>query len=1085
MKTYTLRASVLAALLCLSIPSVPAGVGSNQDKGLTDKLSGFTLDELIGEWKNTLDPQQTVKITKGLVPADTSVYFQGQYRWQGQFDAAASTFTFEKEVFYFDINSEIPAWAHEPLSDQFGTMRYKIHLRLKAVHVANAHCPVMLVGEWYPGEVEWKESTHEVLPAKGPGPRQFVSYSRTGEGLESCDELQKLIADRSKAYQAVEETKGDLDSKLRQVEGDLSLSQDRYNTVKKYIDDYEAAVEKAKTVEDIAGLTQLVGAAAAKKILDARKAAKAAETIGRDARAAEKAAELAANQQKAKEIIAARKAAIEKATGDIANNVAKTPAELEKQVDLAVQAGQLWDAGVANDLKLQELQGLVDASLAQNKTPTVSVDLAMKIKADPQAMRSLKSAPIAVRQAFYDAESGVNRAHADKLLKFVSQNSKGQEWEGKELVVHEFRTPGAPAGSINTDRDYRVLYRVGPDQWKEVPRGHWDQQSARFFAEASGFAEISADGTLKLETAKLNELASKADLEKWAKMSGQELQNDQLEKWAQLHQQLATDKYHLEASRDFSDQEVRAGQWAQKRSKVEDPSMDNWLGRANVQDVAQGSAVLDDPQRMGMMYKFKIQESLDLVSAAHPEGDRLEALAQAKKAFAMLDDMRTGYIAQGLDVGNLPDRLAQARDAVKRLEPFDASVTNDKLAAVEDELRKIFSTNPNDPQQLKQLVSDPVATLADLIDSQFYSLKAAEDMSKNPLIKAAESARELGLPGWTAVSGEPALLDRLSPDGLLDVLGNPYTHLLLAVADITKIIPRATLDSEKKEMVSQAAKAKKELLEAEEIWGRLSDSFDRAGPVDDLYKKLDECRGRIPADQRECLDALSREQIKLLEEQYDRLKQFVTRIRDLRKNFDHAAMYEELHKELNMKDLAGVKLPQAKAESDAAMQAWNNSRPRSSQECPPLGCWPERERAEAAHETYQQILSQVEAFTDLEKRLPASLKFSDLAAVLEPSTAAVDTAQRRVAELKSAKDQYYKAHNFPAGFAPINIYTGRPVDQALAGLNDQLERAEQDYKTALSEAAGVGRLAALSMAVQSTVRGIRTGSVSAAPWTAH
>src|SRR6516165_3569509 len=106
MKTYTLRASVLAALLCLSIPSVPAGVGSNQDKGLTDKLSGFTLDELIGEWKNTLDPQQTVKITKGLVPADTSVYFQGQYRWQGQFDAAASTFTFEKEVFYFDINSE-------------------------------------------------------------------------------------------------------------------------------------------------------------------------------------------------------------------------------------------------------------------------------------------------------------------------------------------------------------------------------------------------------------------------------------------------------------------------------------------------------------------------------------------------------------------------------------------------------------------------------------------------------------------------------------------------------------------------------------------------------------------------------------------------------------------------------------------------------------------------------------------------------------------------------------------------------------------------------------------------------------------
>src|SRR5262249_38682791 len=145
------------------------------------------------------------------------------------------------------------------------------------------------------------------------------------------------------------------------------------------------------------------------------------------------------------------------------------------------------------------------------------------------------------------------------------------------------------------------------------------------------------------------------------------LDEEMKKKWAELHQQLATDKNHPEASRDFSGQfRNAAGQLVQ--------------ADANIVRVKRGEATLLDAHRLGMMYNEKSDAFLRLRSARYPDGDKLEALAQLNKAVDMLGEVRAGYIQQGHNVGELSDRVREASALVKRLAPFDHSVAPEKIA---------------------------------------------------------------------------------------------------------------------------------------------------------------------------------------------------------------------------------------------------------------------------------------------------------------------------------------------------------------------------------------------------------------------
>lgn len=442
-----------------------------------------------------------------------------------------------------------------------------------------------------------------------------------------------------------------------------------------------------------------------------------------------------------------------------------------------------WSEARARSPDLTALQQLV----VEGKTP--STDLVMNLKTDPRAMRALKNAPESVRTAFNNVEEGIYKVHDEAVVEQLkrletldqrldphapggirstapegAEGSRAVPWAGKEIKVQDFRTPGAPPGAVNTDRDYRVIYKIadtadGKGEWIEIPRKYWDEFSHEKFAEVSGYTPE-----------KLKAMAASEDLAAWnnwdpAKHGGNTLDREMKEKWAELHQQLATDKPHPEASADFSDQ-IRDA--AGNLRQLETP---------NIVAVQQGRTTLLDAQRLGMMYNEKADAFLRLTSARYAEGDKLEASAQMNKAIEMLNAVRNGYTQQGIDVGRLSERMEQASALLKSLAPFDHSVSPERILAVEKALAELqFGTSEK----------NSINAFKEALDSQFHALGMAEDtrlprgvlQPKQSLPSVVESPRPPAIsPGSPPVRGPPSS-SRIGPDGaeILDPPDLPYHY---------------------------------------------------------------------------------------------------------------------------------------------------------------------------------------------------------------------------------------------------------------------------------------------------------------------
>ncbi len=442
-----------------------------------------------------------------------------------------------------------------------------------------------------------------------------------------------------------------------------------------------------------------------------------------------------------------------------------------------------WAEARARSPELGELQQLV----VDGKTPPT--DLVMNLKTDPRAMRALKNAPEPVRTAFNSVEEGIYKVHDEavveqlKRLETLDQRldphapggirstaAEGAEggrpvpWAGKEIKVQDFRTPGAPPGAVNTDRDYRVIYKIadtadGKGEWIEIPRKYWDEFSHEKFAEVSGYTPE-----------KVKAMASSEDLAAWnnwdpSKHDGHTLDREMKEKWAELHQQLATDKPHPEASADFSDQ-IRDA--AGNLRQLETP---------NIVAVQQGRATLLDAQRLGMMYNEKADAFLRLTSARYAEGDKLEASAQMNKAIEMLNAVRNGYTQQGIDVGRLSERMEKASALLKSLAPFDHSVSPDRILAVEKALAELqFGTSEK----------NSINAFKEALDSQFHALGMAADtrmprgvlQPKEGLASVIESPRPPAVPPGSPPARGPPSSGRIGPDGaeILDPPDLPYHY---------------------------------------------------------------------------------------------------------------------------------------------------------------------------------------------------------------------------------------------------------------------------------------------------------------------
>ncbi len=230
------------------------------------------------------------------------------------------------------------------------------------------------------------------------------------------------------------------------------------------------------------------------------------------------------------------------------------------------------------------------------------------------------------------------------------------EYQGKRVMTHDFRTPGSDTISVNTDRDVRVLVEVEPNRWIEVPVNQWEDVYYREFARHTDFpGSVSA--------ASPAELAAHAD----------------------RYRQLPTDRFHREASLDYTDQGSmqytvdEQGQVIRRpgaSSTVRVDSDGTVTSTSQIARVKRGEGLLLDPEGLALMYQEKAADQLRRADILARQAQEMawdnprrvalesqqhmyeaESLMQTRKAVTSLNELRDAYRRMGYDVGQLPDGL--------------------------------------------------------------------------------------------------------------------------------------------------------------------------------------------------------------------------------------------------------------------------------------------------------------------------------------------------------------------------------------------------------------------------------------------
>ena len=351
--------------------------------------------------------------------------------------------------------------------------------------------------------------------------------------------------------------------------------------------------------------------------------------------------------------------------------------------------------------KIDTPVGEVTISKDANGKAYMSESDVLKIKQDTQASRSLKDADPSVREAYNNTlKEKIYEPHDKNVENWIKDKVNGvkddvktdnpqekrfNDWvkrqgddiKNAKFEVEEIRTPGKTPDptDINTDRDYRVVYTDANGKKIEVPKEFWRDQSVEEFAKSSGYNEQKAKEAMHSDT-------ERAEFDKLS-------DHEKKEKWAEMHHQAQTDKSHIEASKDYSDQGV---DW--KTGKELDESI--------IEKVKRGECKLNDPEGLGSMFEEKVDVYIR-------GGNAPEALAQAKKAVETLDKVRDGY-SDKYDIGKLPTKLKTAMDMI--------SESKSDLSATPEYMKNIDA-------QLKEQGFKDIGDFMDKLSGQFASLKWA------------------------------------------------------------------------------------------------------------------------------------------------------------------------------------------------------------------------------------------------------------------------------------------------------------------------------------------------------------------------
>jgi hypothetical protein len=338
--------------------------------------------------------------------------------------------------------------------------------------------------------------------------------------------------------------------------------------------------------------------------------------------------------------------------------------------------------------------------------------------ADSRKTRDLKEYGSAQAQEAF-VKTIENEVYKPVDRKVVEHLKAMPEFEGKRILTHDFRTPGTGGeASVNTDRDVRVLVEVELDRWVEVPVQKWEDVYYREFAKRTGLnvtAETSMD-TVKEHAAK--------------------------------YRQLPTDRFHIEAGRDYSDAgTIKAFQF-QGETRV--------LSTPNVVRVKRGATGLTDPEGLAKMYLEKadeqyrrareIEQKLKRGAVSPDEAElyrekqrmhEIEGTVQLRKGVETLEKVRAGYQKQGYDVGELPKKFRRAVALIK-----DVKGTSDTdIGAIKAKISALKADGLTSLNDLNQKLGGQIESLK--LAKQYHKPQRTPDISLNKAGKAAGIAGDL------------------------------------------------------------------------------------------------------------------------------------------------------------------------------------------------------------------------------------------------------------------------------------------------------------------------------------------------------
>lgn len=304
---------------------------------------------------------------------------------------------------------------------------------------------------------------------------------------------------------------------------------------------------------------------------------------------------------------------------------------------------------------------------------------------DTQSSRTAKQGPDYIKVAINNTRKDKIYGPADKAtIDKVTPElvAKGIIKEGEKPVMDSFSTPGkkVTGPGLGADRDARlVVERIDPVTGEkvkvEIPREYWENQAYKDFHDHT---VAMAGGKDAITPEKYPDYFKR--IENTTKNNTENLTPAEIEHraWAEEHNQVFTDKNHIEASKDNSDQIIKI---------VNDKEVQT-QGTANVESVQAGEATLKDPADFARMW----HEKSDVYSKI---GNQPEAIAQSQKGIESYSKIRDGYHKQGYEVPPIDVPTAKAMEIISKA-PVGVEATPAKMAEVNQQLKDLGFKDVND-----------------------------------------------------------------------------------------------------------------------------------------------------------------------------------------------------------------------------------------------------------------------------------------------------------------------------------------------------------------------------------------------------